>query len=261
MQKHKGNAMAEFVVIAAVLVPAFLAMPMLGKLADVNHTTVQASRYAVWEKTVSDKDHKSDAKLSKEITARFLADPDTTITSIDKSDLKKNKFWQGAGVGDSLINDDSLMAVYSQNDSIPGNIGADKLSDAMGALGNTLDGLIKNANWDVDSKGFYKVTLSANLSANRLTKGAKDCNGKETDETGGCLTVVGAILTDEWSAGSASHVESRVRSMVPAGVAEKITDAISIVGYVPLFKELKYLKDVFGQVQPDVLPKDRYGDD
>lgn len=260
MHKQSGNAMAEFVVIAAVLVPAFLAMPMLGKLADVNHTTVQVSRYAVWEKTVAGNDKKTDSVISSEVTARFLSAPDSVITSTLKDEYADNVFWQGAGLGNAIIDQEKRISILSQNKDIPGDVGAKYMAKAMDTLGDTLDGAIKNAQWDVESKGFHVVTLNVELEANRLTKNENNCAGQESEDAGGCLSVVGAIFTDEWEAGSAEHVESRVRSMVPAGVAETITDAISIVGYVPLFKELKYLKDVFGQVQPDVLPVDRYGD-
>jgi hypothetical protein len=258
--KQKGNAIAEFLVVAAVLIPAVLSLPLLGKLADVNHVTTQASRYAVWEKTVGGKTQKNDEQLAAEVTNRFMSKSDEKIVTVLSSEHKANNFWSDISGEKSLIKPESLLSVRSQNKDIPGDVGAEYIAKAMVVLGDTLDGVISNAKWDVEDKGFYLVSVDAELSSNRLSKDAKNCSGVVSEESGGCLSVVGAIFVDEWDAGSSKQVESRVRSMVPAGAAESLVDAISIIGVVPLFQELKYLKGVFGQVQPDILPPDRYGD-
>lgn len=51
--RQRGQAMVELVIVAAfVLVPLFLAIPIIGKYIDVRTAAVEASRYAAWERTV-----------------------------------------------------------------------------------------------------------------------------------------------------------------------------------------------------------------
>lgn len=256
---QKGSALTEFVIVAGVLVPAMLAMPMLGKLADARHTTVQANRYAVWEKTVGGDGQKTDEQLSREVKTRFLSSPDSAILSDDQEIESVNPYWVSADMeGDAALLGNAVIS--SANHDIPGDLGAEYIAKAMVTLGDVMDGPIKGANWDVEEKGFYTVNMQMEMATNSLVAKGEDCAGAESDSVAGCLNVVGAIFTDEWDARSRDHVESRTRSMVPAGALGDVADVVSYLGAIPLFRELKHLKDVFGTVSPDVLPPDRYGE-
>lgn len=259
LKTQTGSALTEFVVVAGILVPALLAMPMLGKLADARHTSVQANRYAVWEKTVGGDGRKTDEQLSREVKTRFLSNPDSAILSDDQETENVNPYWVSAGMeeGESLL---GSATIVSANHDIPGDLGADYIAKAMVTLGDVMDGPISGANWDVEEKGFYTVNMQMEIATNSLVAKGEDCTGAESDSVGGCLNVVGAIFTDEWDARSRDHVESRTRSMVPAGALGDVADVVSYLGAIPLFEELKHLKDVFGTVSPDVLPPDRYGE-
>lgn len=47
-----GSSSVEFIIAFAALVPFFIGIPMLAKHADLKNSALQASRYAVWERTV-----------------------------------------------------------------------------------------------------------------------------------------------------------------------------------------------------------------
>ena len=50
--KQRGQAMTEFVISATyVLVPLFIAVPLLAKYIDIKQASVQAARYEAWEYT------------------------------------------------------------------------------------------------------------------------------------------------------------------------------------------------------------------
>ncbi|MEL0585317.1 MAG: hypothetical protein AAES65_10630 [Candidatus Thiodiazotropha sp. (ex. Lucinoma kazani)] len=51
---QKGNASVETILIATVMVPLLTGIPLVGKIADINNTTTQSSRYLAWEQTVTD---------------------------------------------------------------------------------------------------------------------------------------------------------------------------------------------------------------
>ncbi|MEM7468741.1 MAG: hypothetical protein AAF387_17880 [Pseudomonadota bacterium] len=58
---QRGQAMSEFVISATyVLIPLFIAIPMLAKYIDIKHASVQAARYEAWEYTVWYEDENND---------------------------------------------------------------------------------------------------------------------------------------------------------------------------------------------------------
>ena len=59
--KQRGQAMTEFVISATyVLIPLFIAIPLLAKYIDIKQASVQAARYAAWEYTVWYDDENND---------------------------------------------------------------------------------------------------------------------------------------------------------------------------------------------------------
>ena len=49
---ESGQSTTEFLVLALVLVPLFMSLPLLGKYLDLAHTTEQAARYVAFETSV-----------------------------------------------------------------------------------------------------------------------------------------------------------------------------------------------------------------
>ncbi|MDD3447855.1 MAG: hypothetical protein PHF72_02335, partial [Gammaproteobacteria bacterium] len=104
-----GTALAEFAVILTVMVPVFLAVPVIGKLLDIKHQTVSANRYALWERTVwsdpgagwnDEENSKSDHRLGTELWARFFGHPAGGVQA-EKTD---NPLWYDHA-GNALIAD------------------------------------------------------------------------------------------------------------------------------------------------------------
>ena len=59
--KQRGQAMTEFVISATyVLIPLFIAIPLLAKYIDIKQASVQAARYEAWEYTVWYDDENND---------------------------------------------------------------------------------------------------------------------------------------------------------------------------------------------------------
>ncbi len=48
----RGSSITEFIIIMAFFVPVMFAMPLIAKYADIKSKTIEASRYAAWERTV-----------------------------------------------------------------------------------------------------------------------------------------------------------------------------------------------------------------
>ena len=96
-----GGATVETILVATVLVPVLGSLPLLGKIADINNTTNQSSRYMAWEQTVTGTSGKPVSQLQAEVSNRFFARPDLQIRTNRPAlseEEQTNHFWTGYGV-------------------------------------------------------------------------------------------------------------------------------------------------------------------
>ena len=125
-----GQAMVEFLVAAMfVLVPLFLAISVLGKFVDVQHTADAAARYATWERTVwyesstsnfeknNGTNVKSTTEIHNETAVRVLNDRSSSTSVIKSTDKTASSFINGL---DPMWRDPAngaYLANYSQLNS------------------------------------------------------------------------------------------------------------------------------------------------
>lgn len=106
----RGQASVELLVIALVLLPLLLILPMLGKLADLSHASAFASRYLAFEASIHHGDSadgwKSPALLEAEVSQRFFSDSSTAVRSITAANAANadaaNPLWSGLHGGSLL---------------------------------------------------------------------------------------------------------------------------------------------------------------
>lgn len=232
---QSGSAMAEFAVLATVMVPMLTMIPVVGNVIGINQTTTQASRYAAWEMTVT---NKTTTQLAAEVNSRFFADVQTGQSSL---------FTPG---GDNI-------SVTIEKNGLPKQAGGvlEAGVEALGALENAISG----AKWDLENNGLYNVRVAANINASSILGAAKDCAGSENEAVFACNSRSNAILIDSWSAKNAGQVQERVSALVPLGIIRPLGDAIAQLSIIPILAELEGLDGALGEVKPDVLPPDRYG--
>lgn len=265
----RGNALVETIILVGVMVPLFGALPLLGKISDVNNTTIQSSRYVAWERTISDTSKKSTESISTEVNNRFLAKPDLQIKSnqgaLTGSDAQ-NPFWTGFGKQDDDSSPNRLVKsgtglyveeLYEEPSSLAG-----QLSSGIVQIGKTMS-QFSGGDWDLETESLFTARIGMDIGSNRLLSGKKSCDNQETDDTFVCIRRSNTILVDGWEAENASHAEDRTKALVPAAGFENIGDAAAqIVGMVPFFKDLGTLESDenggFGYVDSEVVPLDRY---
>jgi len=114
--RQSGQAMTELLVACLVLIPLFLVMPLLGNYMDISHTTIQASRYTAWERTVWPQwthHTKSDIQLGNEAKNRLFSQVGEIVTQRDgKKNWQPNPSWTG-------YDGQSLLPSYNDvNDSV-----------------------------------------------------------------------------------------------------------------------------------------------
>jgi len=264
-----GSAMTEFAVLAIVLVPVFSMVPLIAKVSDVNQSTIQASRYAAWERTLNDTSAKDDSRLAVEVNNLFFSNPDELIRSGEgmlTGEEHQNSFWNGYGVVDDkqtrLVNDNSSenkSYVVTVNESLPGTISG-ALSQGVNKVIGTMSSFTPGAKWDLEENGLYVAKIGTNIKSNRFLPGTESCEENKSEEVFACIRRHNAILVDAWESSGSAQVKERVKALVPTGVFAPVASVTKIISIAPFLKEFKSLdEDAFGYVAPDVLPPDRYG--
>ena len=253
---QRGSALTESIVLMAAMLPLMFAIPMLGKLVDVNQTTVQAGRYAVWEATVHE-GAKGAAPGAEQVAGRFFGAGDEPILS-DGVAPGTNALWgdgtdadggwdAATGVEIDAGSVETLRYAPADDANLPiaGAVGG-----AVHAAGSVL-GAIAGADWDLGETALTRAGVRVEIERNGwfddLVAG---CGGAFA-----CLEEAGTIMTDGWSAGSTQEMKDRVQALVPASVLEPVGKGLSALGHVPILDELKPLDTAFGHVG-DFVPPD-----
>lgn len=264
MNKHKqrGAAMVETVLIVAGMVILLVAIPKLAKYQDVRQATVDASRYATWQMTVSE------APDREKIIERMFSKPDSPIRS-QNTELSENTFWRSARR--PLIRDHALTPVGpSQALANLNNVGESLVdlrsvalstteqSASTGAVASTITSTVQTvSNWLGDSdaiapnRGIVKSAISVAINANSTDgQGQVECGVGAAE----CMSISSSILVDGWEAKDSDAIETGAQVMVPTKLLKPIGEALSLVSVVPLLKEFEHIDDSFGCVNTTTLP-------
>lgn len=231
--------MVEALIAAAlVLVPLFLAIPIIAKYQDIKTYTVQAARYAAWERTVWhggaaaesfglgsgstfsnkwDANAKTDEQIRVEIGARLFSDSGTTAF---KDADKSGGSWVGGNAkqlwrdrrGNKLLVSyadiaNNTRGGYTALGSYDANLASDK---APGTINDLLTPLVNISSvvssFMVDTRGKYtaEVKLAVKDVAFNTNSGLGSCNGCPVEylatSTASTFSAKNVILANGWNA-------------------------------------------------------------
>lgn len=114
VRDQRGTALTEFVIVMLFFTPILVGMPLIAKYADIKSKTIEASRYAAWERTVwSDRSarrndgqlevFKSADDIRAEIDRRFFGNP---VQGLHDGSATINHMWRNRN-GDFLLTSDT----------------------------------------------------------------------------------------------------------------------------------------------------------
>jgi len=257
---EKGGAITEFSVMMIVLVPMFLMIPMMGKIGDMNSSSIQASRYAAWERTISDQTDKSDAQLKQEIQNRFFSKIDIGVQTgrgqLTNTD-EQNALWRGYGEQRLLRSAQDDVNSGTQASGTPGNV-AGAIESVMTTFASAFSSLSSNANFDVNMNGLYRADIAVEVGSNNMGfDGTNNCAGQSDTNVFTCIQRHNVILTDTWSSASAEEAETRTRSLVPMAMFDSLDGLFDIIGSVPGLEEFSRFEP--GYVDSNIIAPDRLG--
>lgn len=270
--RSTGQAMVEFLITATlVLVPLFLIVPILGKYMDLKSTTIQAARYAAWERTVWfggtnwESGAKDDPTIQREIQRRFFMD--TATVKLQSND--------GGGTGTTgapkpLWKDRAgypLLLPYNANVGqardltnvdTPGLIN-DVLDPVVSAI-SAVGGILGTA-FVLDMDSLYVSNVNVQTALTPPIKQVLHTTG-DTGAVTPLFSEKNVLIANGWSANGATHVKKQTGGLTPTSFLQNppVSDVLTVIQYLAyLFApELNpnHLK-LGGEIKPDVVPDDR----
>lgn len=262
--------MAETLVALLALMPFLVGVPLLGKQMDIKHKTFDATRYAVWERTVWRSDGNSHLKSAEDITVetrdRVLGDPHTYV--IDVQDLRgegitENRFWVNRSRERLVSYENNTTGVAQQIDSsgapvevgyflVPGLTYGDGVSGAVAEL-------LRVSDLDLNRRAFARAQTRievrpflSELAQKPPSLGHRDAD--ETQHTALVQEAEGGILSDTWSATSESDFRNRVDYVTTNELIELLEMPARAIGALALGRG----RPLYGEGQfawePDLRP-------
>ncbi len=233
--KQRGQATTEFVVLALVLVPLVLAVPLLGKYIDLMQTAEAASRYVAFEATVRPKTGapKSDSEVAADVRRRFFSNSDAPVKTGDVAGnfaASRNTLWtdgNGAPLLDNFDANVGTQLTSAADNALPLAL----LSNSLGLTSNSL----YNGRVTVIPAAASGVILFPGLNV-QITRNT-------------------VIAVDTWAAGNASDVRGRIEGSFPAYPMGAVRGLVNVIGTLPTLVFDPALR--LGEFDWDIVPCDR----
>lgn len=249
--REQGQAMVEAAVILLMVVFLFLGIFYLGKFHDIQASTIQAARYAAWERTVHSQGGLSDTRVQNQARARLFTWNQDAFKSTDG--LADNSSWtQQTGVwydhasAQRLIARPADVTIGTATGPLPG-VAAGTISrvfEGISTLGDLAGGEA------LPHDGLATSTVAVKLANINLLPAPLN----KMDLT---LREQSAVALDSWDANGPRQAALRSRSFTLAGPFAKLDSVLTPIEWAlslvePAFRDLHV-----GQVCPDIVPADR----
>jgi len=274
---RRGQALTEFIVVALVLVPLMLLIPMIAKYQDMAHAAQLASRYVAFEAMtrndgIGDGSFKPAGELAHEASRRFFGNADAPIKTGDAAgDFKahQNMYWRDHE-GKSLIRNfgSDVMVTFGQA----------KSANHSGAYRAASDTKIFDTNpfnlreeMGLKGSGIYTANVSIKVANLESEPGGITKVYDEFKNINLVITRSTSLVTDTWTASGPEQAESRIDNdiMYPAGRIKALRDVVGAA--VVVIESPKCLDGASGACDPrkagpqighldtwrDVVPADR----
>jgi len=259
IERQRGQSTTEFIAAMAFILPLFMSVVYIGKYSDLKHQTIQASRYAAFERALDPHQSESDATIRDETVVRFFSDGSQHKIGFDdkpgsQTAGDENPVWME-------LNGDPMIGKYADVSTNPSSPQLDtKLSTALLLPMNALAGgptrVFDKLGSSSSLAGVYGAQADVSVNVANIAHFAPLNN---INLSIGATTV---IATDPWNAGGAQNVADHFPSLPlpglavferPGGWLENLPVIGPLANYLATwFVDTGLPK--FGCVKPDVVP-------
>ena len=278
MKRHKGQALVESIVgISFVVIPIFMLLPFLSKVASLKHSAEEASHYSAWERTVWKNSEpslftqRSDVYLAKRteeqiaehIPSRFYGRNDFKLSSEVggwdwKRDINVYSKYQAKldTKGQSLIKLEEAQKQRSRYSNqqefepLKHDNNGDEAPGRINIAVNRVLGLLRFTGFSLENDQFYRSGISTDL---------ENLHFEEFENLNINLAGNSALLASGWNAAGFEHSRRRNERLVLTRMMNNgvIRTVQRLVGIIPFAKEIKPNSLKLGHVDPYVLPQDK----
>ncbi len=285
--KQSGQAMTEFTVALAALVPILLLFPMMGKYTDIKHASIQAARYEAWEYTAWYADNgdrpqgytkyqpvKSLRDTNREARKRFMSNTSLGLAANDREG------WDAANRNPLWMSHNSLPLYTAATENGSRQSDSGKVPDVSGkTISRTLsnvDNYFKAMQQEVGllsaaakpapftairDKGYFvsNIQLPVNASSAYAPKAAFRSSGTAELPDTLFFSAQAAVLADGWNSGGReySYEQSKRLSTTPLLKDASMRFLQDKVGGILPTPELSSDQLKWGYMKPDVVHPDR----
>lgn len=255
---ERGQAMVEMVLIFGVVVLLFLGVVYLGKFHDIQASTIQAARYAAWERTVHSPGAMSDTRIQNQTRARFFTANTDAFKSTDglangASWTTQSAMWRDHSTRSASIEETRLIArpddvaVNTSTGPLAGQA-TKALADGMGFVTSLLDKITGGEPLPPGGTVTGNVTVKLNnIAALPAPLDALDLTLRESS----------SVITEQWDASGPRQAALRSRTFTIAGPIAQVDGFLGPIQKAIGIVEPKFTELHFGQVCPDIVPSDR----
>lgn len=229
--KNSGQALVEFTIVAAGAVTfLILFLPIMSKVSEARFKTLQAARYAAWERTIYyDKTawadapgiSKSELQLRDEANQRILAQGKDFIGIKYSGSLPIDKFLYFQKHNKLLGSYEEFMVNHNSDKSgVPSYLSLREQNLNAPSLGIDLNGKsLELANLpNLPSNGFYSDYVMIELKSLGWWKEFDQILAPEDTNV---------ILADGWSAGTGVSLQQKIQEGVEIGINNAIVDGFN----------------------------------
>jgi hypothetical protein len=259
-----GQGLTEFLVVALVLVPLFLLMPMIAKYQDLVYQTQLASRYVTFDASARNEwqnSWKDPAQLAGEVRRRFYSSPDAPIKTNDTAgnvEADRNHFWRGP-TNEPLIADfDTDIAISfgeGRTDSQSTSLKTAKDGDPFNKVGSIDIGANIADQLSLKTTGIFTGNVSVKLA--NTPDFLKSY--QPFDKIDLSITRRTSLVVNGWDANSPQKVAERLDSkLLILGTLLRPVGSVAGV-FITLFEAGQVETPRLGQLDfwQDVIPSDR----
>ncbi|MGQ4660763.1 TadE/TadG family type IV pilus assembly protein [Lysobacter sp. F6437] len=266
---QRGQALAEMAILAAVLVPLFLLVPMLAKYAHLRQATQQAARGAAWTATVT-QDYKTstlDVQQQRQLLMdRYFNTADAPIKSAvaDGQDSQ-------ARLGDTLLNTFSDQPLVERSDIQLQPYKFEEQAGLMEKVTGFIPDWLPGGFPPGEERGLVTSELVVKARDLRTANGGSATYLAPLDNIGLEFKASHTLLVDTWNAagngieGAASEGHERsvweqVRTLAPGSNLDFMgdtLDGLEALEIIPVLGAVAKLRPGYGQDVVDVVPHDR----
>lgn len=249
LHSAKGQALAEFIVLALALVPLFLIIPVIAKYQDISNSTQMASRYVAFDATTrndSMSTWKPATQLADEVRRRFYSNTDAPIKTDDTAGnfmAHQNLFWRDPK-GDSLINNIGVDVAVSFGEAHAATHSQGFKSANDGVIFGSSIPLSPMNLMGLQARGIYRGNVSITLA--NLPAGIKSY--EPFDQINLRMQRGTSLIFDHWMANSPQQTMDRFGRAAPINqvlsVLQPLTD-----GPILLYELLNFDGPKYGDLK------------